>query len=61
VVGISTGCASSQTKAYRAQEKVHSQRLQLIENYKKCLEKAGEDQVKVEKCDRYLKASEALK
>ena len=55
------GCASPQDRAYTAQEKVHKERLKLVDEYKKCLEKAGEDQSKVEACDQYLKAADALK
>lgn len=55
------GCSSSQSKAYKAQEKVHSERLQLVEKYQKCLKDAGDDNVKAETCEQYLKASESLK
>lgn len=54
------GCSSSQSKAYKAQEKVHSERLQLVEKYQKCVKEAGDDSVKAEACEQYLKASEAL-
>ena len=54
-------CASPQDKAYKAQEAVHKERLNLVDEYRKCLEKAGTDKVKVEACDQYLKAAEALK
>ena len=54
-------CSSNQDKAYKAQEKVHNERLALVEKYQKCLEDAGDDNVKTEACDQYLKASEALK
>lgn len=56
-----SGCASSQDKAYEAQEGVHNERLKLIEDYQKCMKEAGEDSVKIEMCDQYLKAAEALK
>ncbi len=55
------GCTSSQDKAYQAQEEVHKERLALIEKYQKCLDAAGGDDAKVETCDQYLKAAEALK
>ena len=54
-------CSSNQDKAYKAQEKVHNERLALVEQYQKCLKDAGDDHVKVEACDHYLKAAEALK
>ena len=34
VLGLALGCASPQDKAYKAQEKVHNERLKLIEEYK---------------------------
>lgn len=61
VLGLSAGCASSQDKAYKAQEKVHKERLKLVDEYKKCIQKAGTDQAAIEACDSYLKAAEALK
>jgi hypothetical protein len=61
VVGIMLGCSSPQSKAYKAQEKVHKERLKLVDEYKKCLDEAGEDKEKTEACDQYLKAAEALK
>ena len=48
-------------KASKAEEQIHQERLKLVEQYKKCVEKAGEDQAKVEACDSYLKAADALK
>ena len=61
VFGLTLGCASPQDKAYQAQEKVHKERLKLIEKYQKCMKDAGEDKAKAEACDQYLKAAEALK
>ena len=61
VVSLALSCSSPQDRAYKAQEKVHAQRLKLVDEYKKCLEQAGTDKVKVEACDQYLKAAEALK
>ena len=55
------GCANPQDKAYEAQAGVHNERLQLIETYQKCVKDAGDDSEKVEMCDQYLKAAEALK
>ncbi len=56
-----SGCSSPQDKAYKAQENVHNERLALIDKYKACLDKAGDDKMKAEACDQYLKAAEALK
>ena len=55
-----TACGSSEKKADRAQAEVHKERLKLVDQYKKCLKKAGEDKAKIEACDQYLKAAEAL-
>jgi|GEM_PF-2051730 len=54
-------CASSQDKAYKAQEKVHNQRLELIEKYRDCLKKVEKENADKDICDQYLKAAEALK
>ena len=59
--GLMTACSSNQDKAYKAQEKVHKERLDLVDQYQKCLKKAGDDKEKTEACDRYLRAAEALK
>ena len=61
VMGLALGCASPQDKAYKAQERVHKERLKLVDEYKKCLKKAGTDQAAIEACDSYLKAAESLK
>ena len=61
VIGLTSACSTPQDRAYKAQEKVHKERLKLVDEYKKCLEKAGADNMKVEACDQYLKAAEALK
>ena len=60
-VGITLACSTPQDKAYKAQEKVHKERLKLVDEYQKCLKKAGEDKEKIEACDQYLRAAEALK
>lgn len=61
IVGLTLGCASSQDKAYKAEEKVHNERLKLVEEYQQCLKEAGDDKLKSEACEQYLKAAEALK
>ena len=60
-IGAFASCSSPQDKAYKAQEKVHTERLKLVDEYKKCLKKAGDDKMKIEACDQYLRAAEALK
>jgi len=61
-------CQSAERRESRAkanaadsEAKVHEERLKLIDEYKKCLEEAGDEGKKVEECDRYLRAAEALK
>jgi hypothetical protein len=61
VFGLTLACSTPQERAYKAQENVHKERLKLVDQYKKCLETAGTDNEKIEACDRYLKAAEALK
>jgi hypothetical protein len=61
VVGLTLACSSPQNKAYKAQERVHKERLKLVDDYKKCLKKAGDDKQKIEACDQYLRAAESLK
>ena len=60
-LGLFTACSSSQDRAYKAQEKVHKERLELVDKYNKCMNKAGADEAKKEACEQYLKAAEALK
>lgn len=58
---VSLGCASPQDKAAKAQTKVSNERLKLVEDYKKCIKKAGADKAKAEQCESFLKAADALK
>ena len=67
-VGVLAACASPQEKAAKAQEKsakadlqIKNERLKLLDEYKACVEDAGEDRAKLESCDQTLKAIEALK
>ena len=53
--------ADAQAGAYEAQEDVAKKRVQLVEQYQKCVSDAGGDQQKAAACDSYLKAAEALK
>lgn len=68
VVGLASGCGSSerqadraQERAYEAQERVAEERLSLVDKYQKCVKNAGGDQAKTAACESYLKAAEALK
>lgn len=53
--------AEAQEKSYKAQESVANQRLNLVKKYQECTNAAGGDNTKLEACDSYLKAAEALK
>ena len=55
------GCGNAERKANKSVAKVNSERLSLIKDYEKCIKKAGEDEVKSEACDTYLKAADALR
>lgn len=37
VVGLTLACSTAQDPAYKAQEKVHNERLKLVDEYKKCV------------------------
>ena len=60
-LAILTACASPQDRAAKAQEDVSKQRLELVDKYQKCMQKAGEDEQKKQDCEQYLKAADALK
>ena len=61
VVGIIIGCQSAQDKAAKSQDAVNRERLELVDKYKKCMEKAKQDKESQAECEQYLKASEAFK
>ncbi|WP_420404345.1 hypothetical protein [Nisaea sp.] len=68
LAGFLAGCstpaddaAKAQEKAFEAQEDVARQRLKLVEQYQACVEEAAGDQLKVDACQSYLNAAEALK
>ncbi len=50
-----------QERSYGAQEEVARQRLELVDKYQQCVKNAAGDALKVEACDSYLRAAEALK
>jgi hypothetical protein len=65
---FAAGCSSPQDRAakaqeqsYEAQEEVARQRLELVDRYQTCVEEAAGDTQRVEACDSYLRAAEALK
>jgi hypothetical protein len=61
VAGTIIACQSAQDRAAESQEAVNSQRLELVDKYQECIEKAEKDKEKEAECEQYLKAAEALK
>ena len=68
LLGLLTACSSpqddaaeAQKSAFEAQEEVAKQRLELIEEYQACIDDSGNDTEKMNACESYLKAAEALK
>jgi outer membrane biogenesis lipoprotein LolB len=66
-IALLTACSSPQDKAseaqedaYKAQENVADQRLELVNKYQTCVKDAGQDKQKIEACDSYLKEAQAL-
>jgi hypothetical protein len=61
VAGVIFACTTPQDKAYKSQEAVNKERLELIDKYKKCMKKAEKNKEKEDECEQYLKAADALK
>ena len=61
VVILVAGCGSAQRKVNKSEAEVNKERLSLVEDYQKCIKKAGDDAEASEACDSYLNAAEALK
>lgn len=68
VLGLLAACstpekdaARAQKRSYEAQEDVAKERLKLVEEYQDCVEDAEGDALRIEACDSYLRAAEALK
>ena len=61
IVGLTLACSSPQDRAYEAEAKVHQEKLRLVQEYQKCLKKAGDNKAMKETCEDYLKQAEALK
>ena len=59
--GMILACTSAQDKAYKSQEAVNKERLELINKYKACMKKAEKNKEKATECEQYLKAADALK
>ena len=67
LVGLLGACSNPQKDAARAQkgaseaqEEIARERLNLVDKYRTCVTEAASDKMKVEACDSYLKAAEAL-
>lgn len=67
-LAVLAGCSSPQDRAakaqeqsYEAQEAVARQRLELVDKYQACVDESAGETQKVEACDSYLRAAEALK
>ncbi len=67
-MGLLTACsnpqkdaARAQERSYGAQEDVARQGLELVEKYQECVKDAVVYTLKIEACDSYLRAAEALK
>jgi hypothetical protein len=61
IIVMIAGCGNAQRRANKSVAKVNNERLSLIKDYEKCIKKAGDDEVKSEACDTYLKSAEALR
>jgi hypothetical protein len=60
VAALVTGCGSAQRKVNKSEAELNKERLSLIEDYKKCIKKAGEDETKAAACERYREAADSL-
>ncbi|MDG2271818.1 MAG: hypothetical protein P8L39_05925 [Halioglobus sp.] len=57
---VAAGCGSAERKANKSQARVNEERLSLIDEYQKCVKKAGNDETKAGACDTLRKSAEAL-
>ena len=67
-IGILAACSTPAEKASKAREEsykalggIATQRLELVEKYQACVKKASGNAQKIEACDSYLKAAQALR
>lgn len=60
VAALINGCGSAQRKVNKSEAEVNKERVSLIEDYKKCIKKAGDDETKAAACERYREAAAAL-
>jgi hypothetical protein len=61
IMGFAVACSSPQDRAYEAEAKANQEKLRLVQEYQKCLEKAGDNKAMKEACEDYLKKAEAVK
>lgn len=54
------GCGSGQRKVNKSEAEMNKERVSLIEDYQKCIKKAGDDEEKAAACEHYRKSAEAL-
>ncbi len=68
LMGLLTACSTPEQDAAKAQKRsydalgaVAKERLELVDKYQTCVVESAGDNLKIEACDSYLKAAEALK
>ena len=61
IISCGSSAERAQKRSYEADENVAKERLRLVDEYKKCVEDAKDNETKIEACDSYLKAAEALR
>lgn len=57
---VAAGCGSAERKANKSQARVNEERLSLIDEYQKCVKKAGDNQEEADTCETLRKSAEAL-
>ena len=53
-----TACGSSERKKNRAEAAYAEEKTKTMQEYKSCVEKAKEDQAKLDACERIIKANQ---
>ncbi|MCX2976156.1 hypothetical protein [Candidatus Marimicrobium litorale] len=57
---VAAGCGSAERQANKSQVRVNDERLSLIDEYQKCVKKAGDNQEEADTCETLRKSAEAL-
>ncbi len=60
IAALITSCGSAQRKVNKSEAELNRERVSLIEDYKKCIKKAGDDETKAAACERYREAADSL-